>query len=175
MTTDVTDGMKTSLNIGRTDLEEVPVEEYANKDGTLARSSSSDLDRPIKQSLLEKFFENKKPTFNKRTKDKGPVIAEGIEFSDSDEDGHVPKMTNWDEEVKRAATPSAGEERVVESSRVQSSEHISSRGVPTPPKVSDSDKLDQQSSRSFNFKLVKQADPLNRTAASFEDPSSCTP
>jgi hypothetical protein len=35
VTTDVTDGFKTSLNINKTDLDEVPLEEFANKDGTI--------------------------------------------------------------------------------------------------------------------------------------------
>ena len=110
ITTDVTDGFKKSLNINKTELEEVPVKEFANKDGTLPRSSSDDPDKP-KQSMLEKFFE-KKATFNKRTKDKGPIVAEDIEESSEyptkhRNGDHYPCATNWDEEVKNAAQPSS--------------------------------------------------------------------
>jgi len=35
VTSDVTDGFKTSLNINKTDLEDLPIEEFANKDGTI--------------------------------------------------------------------------------------------------------------------------------------------
>jgi len=35
VTTDVTDGFKTSLNITNTDLDELAVDEFANKDGTI--------------------------------------------------------------------------------------------------------------------------------------------
>ena len=35
VTTDVTDGIKTSLNISKTDLEDLQVVEFANKDGTI--------------------------------------------------------------------------------------------------------------------------------------------
>ena len=88
VTTDVTDGFRTSLNINKTDLEELPVEEFANKDGTVARTSSNGgKDSGGKQSLLEKFFEKKNlDNFNKRTKPKGPVIAEEIDESSSQGD-----------------------------------------------------------------------------------------
>ena len=42
VTSDVTDGFKTTLNINKTDLEDLPLHEFANKDGTIQRSSSSD-------------------------------------------------------------------------------------------------------------------------------------
>ena len=42
MTTDVTDGFKTSLNINRIEQEEVPIDEFAGKDGTISRPESSD-------------------------------------------------------------------------------------------------------------------------------------
>jgi len=78
VTSDVTDGFKTSLNINRTELDEVPIDEFANKDGTIQRSSSSggDMGTPgNKQSMLENFFAKKSgDTFNRRTKDKGRVI-----------------------------------------------------------------------------------------------------
>ena len=44
VTTDVTDGFKTSLNIsvGVTDVNELPIDDFANKDGTVARTDSGD-------------------------------------------------------------------------------------------------------------------------------------
>lgn len=58
--------------------------------------------------MLEKFFD-KKRTFNKRTKDKGKIIAEEIEESSQESqnegDDLGPQVTNWDEEVKKAAIP----------------------------------------------------------------------
>lgn len=88
VTTDVTDGFKTSMNINKTDLDDVPLNEFAGKDGTIQRSSSETDNKP-KQSMLEKFFDKKgTTTFNKRTKDKGRVITEEIEDSSS-EDVHV--------------------------------------------------------------------------------------
>lgn len=35
VTSGITDGFKTSLNISKTELEELQVEDFANKDGTL--------------------------------------------------------------------------------------------------------------------------------------------
>ena len=96
------------MNITNADIDDLPLEDFANKDGTIQRSSSSgEKDGKPQQSMLEKFFE-KKRTFNKRTKDKGKIIAEEIEESsensqnEGDELG--PQVTNWDEEVKKAAT-----------------------------------------------------------------------
>ena len=81
VTTDVTDGYKTSMNINKTELDEVPIDEFAGKDGTIQRSSSETDNKP-KQSMLEKFFDKQGTvTFNKRTKDKGRVITEEIEDS----------------------------------------------------------------------------------------------
>lgn len=111
VTTDVTDGFKTSLNITQTELEELPIDEFANKDGTIQRSidtiqrkSDGSTGSKANQSMLEKFFQKKSDTFNKRTKDKGKVIAEDIEDSgdDSDAKNCPPQATNWDEEVKHA-------------------------------------------------------------------------
>jgi len=41
VTTDVTDGFKTSMNITNADIDDLPLEDFANKDGTIQRSSSS--------------------------------------------------------------------------------------------------------------------------------------
>ena len=82
VTTDVTDGFQKSMDINKADIEELQQIDFARQDGTLPRSSSSE-DPQAKQSLLEKFFEKKNDTFNKRTKDKGKVIIEEVEDDSS--------------------------------------------------------------------------------------------
>ena len=87
ITSDVTDGFQKSLNIDIISQKEIPTDEFANKDGTVQRrSDESSNDADFKQSMLEKFFD-KKNTFNKKTKQKGPVYREEIDLSSSGSDG----------------------------------------------------------------------------------------
>ena len=69
VTSDITDGFKTSLNLNRQEMDDIKVEELG-KDGTVERKNP--------QKSLENFFQ-KKPDFVKRTKSKGPEIQEQIE------------------------------------------------------------------------------------------------
>lgn len=158
ITTDVTDGFKTSLNINKTELEEVQVEEFANKDGTLPRSSSDDPDKKPKQSMLEKFFE-KKMNFNKRTKDKGPIITEDIEESSENptkhrNEDHNPCATNWDEEVKNAAKPSSSQSHQQDDRRL-SSEFRSQQSREEAVEPRSSVDSERQSSLGFKFVVKK--------------------
>ena len=160
MTTDVTDGFKTSLNINRVEQEEVPVDEFAGKDGTIPQEETT---RP-KQSMLEKFFD-KANTFTRRTKSRGPVVQEDIESSSEQSGGgdgyndlvfgkksDAVMPTNWDEEVKKAAQGS--EDPDVDERRL-SSEFRSQQSRQDAVNPRSSSARSEGSAGSVGFRFVK--------------------
>ena len=77
VTTDITDGFKTSLNLQRQELDQIQIEEIS-KDGTFERKDP--------QKTLQSYFEKANTSgFIKRTKRKNQVVEEQIEDDDSEE------------------------------------------------------------------------------------------